>query len=968
MVLHLNLSCLVLVRFSLSQGPVSIEFQTNPVLVQTGTDVLFTIINLPDVVLVKWDYPGGTTPLALWSGGAATVNTPSQYQGRVSITRNQLRISAAQLADAGVYNVQVDPSISTGLASNVGSVQLKVFVAVSGVILAVPPVAVEGKNISLTCLFATGTEVAVAWGFQGAAITPGGRISISGGSLVIDPGRRSDAGVYSCTVSNPVSARSATQTLTVYYGPDTPVLTKDRPVNCVGGGDAVLGQTITLTCVSESLPPALFSWQQDGRPVANIQPDSGVLGVQAVSANQSGSYTCLARNAITGSVSQQSTKVDVVQTCLSGGEVAGIVIGSLAALLLIILLILLLVCWRRADQRRRNNQQIQKTNGVPQQVPHAPLGNGEVVQRSDPPLHQPNHHYTLPQQYNHQTPNNTTLPPDRDPNLPPPFRHHQGNARLLPTTTTFPPDSIDNPGFSHAGAANTLSRTAPQNPNILIQGATRDGSQPPTVQVNLGPQPGGATATLPTMHFNLNSFPPSAQPVPLQPLPGTETSHTLLGDARRSDNDPRRQRSDPAGRVFGREDPGGRLLVPTGYSHSSSPRADTHPSQRHTDTYPSQQHTIPHSNTHPSHRHTDTHADRRERGPSSRSGDGGQTSTHSQGHAPWDLLRGTPAYPNGSTSTLDGSDYTTQNPPLPQTRASEPGRVNPEGRGRQEGMSDTRQTRARPPTSPSHHSHDAPRAQRERTHSHSPQWIVGETATEPRGHVTQQQPITTRSLDTRAQADPNHLLQPRPSQNLLQTLPSQPLPQTRPSQPLPQTRPSQPLPQTRPSQPLPQTRPSQPLPQTRPSQPLPQTRPSHPLPMTVDAPPTTQRHQGKPSPWSNGTPLTQEALQTHTQHSQTFQNRNQQTQAALLRPPTPPQVIPLAQFQALPRERTHDRSPNRPAPRLTANLPAGQRLHLHANPHHPRNTGHTPHAHHANRHQGHNGNPHQNQTRRERPQ
>ena len=82
--------------------------------------------------------------------------------------------------------------------------------------LSVPPVAVEGSNISLTCSFATGTQVSVAWGFQGAALTAGPRISISGGSLVIDPGRRGDAGEYSCTVSNAVSARSAKRTLTVY--------------------------------------------------------------------------------------------------------------------------------------------------------------------------------------------------------------------------------------------------------------------------------------------------------------------------------------------------------------------------------------------------------------------------------------------------------------------------------------------------------------------------------------------------------------------------------------------------------------------------------------------------------------------------------------------------------------------------------------------------------------------------------
>ncbi|KAK0132685.1 Carcinoembryonic antigen-related cell adhesion molecule 20 [Merluccius polli] len=928
MVLHVNLSsCLVLVRFCLSQRPVSIEFQTDPVLVQTDTDIVFTVVTVPDVVLVQWNYPGGSTLLAFWSPTGVVVNAVPQYLGRVSLTRTQLRISSAQLDDAGSYTVTVNPSSTSEFGSNSRSVDLRVFVGVSGVSLAVPPVAVEGSNISLTCSWTAGTEVAVAWGFQGAAITAGGRISISGGSLVIDPGRRGDAGEYSCTASNPVSARSATQSLTVYYGPDTPVLTKDRPVQCVGGGDAVLGQTVTLTCQSESLPPALFSWQHNGRPVATVQPDSGVLGVQVVSANQSGRYTCQAQNAITGGVSEQSTEVVVVQTCLSGGAVAGIVIGSLAVLLVIILLIVLLVLRGRRDA--------------------SPLGNVDVVPSTDPPFHQPNHHYNHLQQYSHHQPNNATLPGDRDPNRTSPNGNHHDNARLLPTTTTtLPqrtlPDGIDNSGFSHAVEANALSHPASHNANILIQGAAPEGTQPATVQVNLGPQPGVAAATLPALHVNLNSFPPSAHPLPMQNLPGTETSHTHPVDSGRPNDDPRMQRSDPASRVFGREPTGDRPLVPTGYSHRSSSRANTHTdinaSQRHTNTHPSHRHTNSNTDTRTDQRHTDTHADRRDRGPSSRSGDVGRASTRSRGHAPtpsqnpWDLLRGTPAYPNAPQGDST-SDYTTQNPLQPQTRASEPRRVDTEGRRRQEVMSDARLAWVRPSPSPSRHSHDAPHSQRERTRSHTPRQI----ALEPRGHVTQQRPITTQSLDTRALADPNHLAQTQPSQHLAQTQPSLHLPQTQPSQHLAQTQPSLHLPQTQPSQHLPQ--------------------------MLV-APPTTRQHQGNPSSKSNGIPLTQEALQTHTQRSQTFQNRNQQTQAALLRPPTPPQVLPLAEFQALPRERIHDRSPRRPAPRPTANLPACQRLHVHAHmhPHHPRNTGHAPHAHHghhANGHHGHNGNPHQ---------
>lgn len=95
-------------------------------------------------------------------------------------------------------------------------------------------------------------------------------------------------------------------------GPDTPVLTKETPKDCVGGGDLAAGQTVRLTCLSDSLPPALFSWQRDGQPVAASPPDSGVLTLQTFSTNDSGQITCTARNAITGATSVQRTALAVV--------------------------------------------------------------------------------------------------------------------------------------------------------------------------------------------------------------------------------------------------------------------------------------------------------------------------------------------------------------------------------------------------------------------------------------------------------------------------------------------------------------------------------------------------------------------------------------------------------------------------------------------------------------------------------
>ncbi|MEQ2187583.1 hypothetical protein GOODEAATRI_006147, partial [Goodea atripinnis] len=87
---------------------------------------------------------------------------------------------------------------------------------VVGVILSLPSLPVEEKNMSLSCTWTGGTEVTAQWGKDGVTITPSSRITISGGSLVINPASRDDTGVYTCTASNSVSAQSSSKSLTVY--------------------------------------------------------------------------------------------------------------------------------------------------------------------------------------------------------------------------------------------------------------------------------------------------------------------------------------------------------------------------------------------------------------------------------------------------------------------------------------------------------------------------------------------------------------------------------------------------------------------------------------------------------------------------------------------------------------------------------------------------------------------------------
>uniref|UniRef100_A0A4W6C162 Si:dkeyp-97a10.3 n=1 Tax=Lates calcarifer TaxID=8187 RepID=A0A4W6C162_LATCA len=925
---------------------VQIQFQTDPVLVQTGTEIVFTVLTVPQVLSMTWKYQGVT--LGVWAGGNAVVNPVAQFAGRVTITATQLRIGSAQLRDAGNYSVEVIPIATTGLTPNSRSIQLRVFDAVAGVSLVVPSIAVEGRNVSLSCTWTAGTETTVQWGKGGKTITADSRITISDGSLIINPARRSDTGEYTCTVSNLVSAQTATKSLTVYYGPDTPVLTKDTPKACVGGGNVLVGQTVRLTCMSDSLPPALFTWQRNGETVKPNQPDSGVLTLQTFSTNESGRFVCTARNTITLGTSEQGTDLTIVDICLNGGEVAGIVIGVLLLIIIIVLLILLIICLvrkRRAQQRYRNTVVAQKTNP---NLPPDPQPNGarELGQGPHHPHYHVNTHarhpdrlYTVPRE-NRDNPQ--TLPLNGLHN----FDTQQHNGRThtngllhnaIQNTNSYPHNGIDNPAFTHTDAqnANTVPNRQQQNSNILIQaGTAQGGTQPPAVHVSLNTLPQTAqhnnNAQMPTIHVNLNSYPTNGQQTqqnsssPLTNTANNFASQTQQNLSHTGQSTPRVQSgqfypSDP--QLNGPQTQPG--LIPTGYTHFNSNNI----SQQNAVTQTYQQEPA-------RHHHSERNSDRYDATPSS---------SHQQ--MPWDRLRGTPSYPSGTLQrrqfspelTSDTTDYTT-NPPIPEARTANRSQPQPQSQNsllsrvlnRQVAPPVDRQTRSRsadlrfPNTldvtqlEAAHHTQSSLRTQRESAqrdirglpgsqtaprqearHSNNPQALplmsqqdtVRHSAMS-QGPTTQQGPTAPQGADTRALADPNHLPQAHMAQQ------HRGVPIQTSSQGLGM-----------------------------------QTQPvihgaSHP------------RQGGTPAQ-SNPNNLTQAALRAHTAMAETFQNRNQQTQAALLHPgpqaqapaagaqhpPTPPPVLPLAQFQTLPRERTQHTSPTKgpQPPRPPLNIPVAQR-------------------------------------------
>lgn len=522
---------------------------------------------------------------------------------------------------------------------------------------------------------------------------------------------------------------------------------------------------------------------------------------------------------------------------------------------------------------------------------------------------------------------------------------HTNAARhnAVRTTNSYQHNGIDNPAFTHTDAqnANTLHNTQQPNSNILIQaGAAQGGTQPPAVHVSLNTLPRTAqhdsNAQMPTIHVNLNSYPANGQQAQQDSsFPSHHTAHVT--SLQTQQNRPHTERSDPRmqsgqsypsdPRVSGHVDTGHqalRGLIPTGYTHLNSNNI----SQRNADTQTYQQDTGRRSRS-------DRRSDRQDSSPSS-----------APRQMPWDLIRGTPAYPSGRhqrrqpppESPSDTTDYTTQ-PPIRETRPPSHSQNTLRSRApvRQEAPSVDRQARGRSadrrsPNARSvtqleatHNTHRSPRTQRESaqrdirdqprsqsaprqeaTHSNNPQALplmsqqasVGHSAMS-QGPRTQQGSTAPQGVDSRVLADPNHLPQAHMAhQHRAAPIQTPPQGLARQTQPVIQGA-------------------------NRPSQGGSAPVPSHPA---------------QPNP-SN---LTQAALKSHTAKAQVFQNRNQQTQAALLHPgpqapapaagaqqppPPPPPAIPLAQFKTLPKERSRHRSPIRgpQPPRPPANIPVAQR-------------------------------------------
>uniref|UniRef100_A0A8C1IVL7 B-cell receptor CD22 n=1 Tax=Cyprinus carpio TaxID=7962 RepID=A0A8C1IVL7_CYPCA len=200
----------------------------------------------------------------------------------------------------------------------------------------------EGHNVSLTCKSScTLTDRATfIWYRNSQPLT---ERRDRNNQLLLQSVRREDAGRYSCALHGH-SYISPAAHLSVTYPP------RNVSVSITGSGVIVEGDSVTLSCSSDSNPPALnFSWFKENQ-------SSAVGSGQSFSALQSGRFYCEAHN------QHGSQRSDAVTVIVKGPLVilhisVGVICGAAVIITMLI--------WRSRMKKRKNTLETQMNHSRP---------------------------------------------------------------------------------------------------------------------------------------------------------------------------------------------------------------------------------------------------------------------------------------------------------------------------------------------------------------------------------------------------------------------------------------------------------------------------------------------------------------------------------------------------------------------------------------------------------------------------
>ncbi|XP_073762553.1 B-cell receptor CD22-like isoform X2 [Danio rerio] len=190
---------------------------------------------------------------------------------------DELNISSVRREDAGRYRCAVHGHTLTSpdVYLNVTYPPKSVSVSISG-----SAVIMSGDSVALSCSSDSNPPAEINW-FKGETSVRSGRI------FSISKISSDDSGEYKCRARNDHGVKySDPVTLDVQYAP------KNISVSISGSAVIMSGDSVTLSCSSDSNPPADFSWFKGETSVRSGR----IFSISNISSDDSGEYKCRARN------------------------------------------------------------------------------------------------------------------------------------------------------------------------------------------------------------------------------------------------------------------------------------------------------------------------------------------------------------------------------------------------------------------------------------------------------------------------------------------------------------------------------------------------------------------------------------------------------------------------------------------------------------------------------------------------
>ncbi|XP_064156644.1 V-set and immunoglobulin domain-containing protein 10-like isoform X2 [Anguilla rostrata] len=285
-----------------------------------------------DNVTLPVSFTGVTNPTVQWlKDGDVIANLVIGSGGKPDTSPNfgaldidgsgSLTIHNVQLNYSGTYMVRMS---KIGQAPVNTTFTLGVFDIFKNVIItAVPEIIKEGiKNFSLQYSTTQGEATSVEWFFNDKKIKNGTPYIIGSKNLTVTNPNRTHTGRYTLKLSNPISNVTIDKDITVFYGPEQPILTVSPQKNAFE-----LGDTLSLSCKAGGDPAPTASWKFNGVVLTGQQ--GGILNLTNVKTNQSGVYTCVLENKGTGDRLEKNFTINIYERplgsplCSVGGTGSG---------------------------------------------------------------------------------------------------------------------------------------------------------------------------------------------------------------------------------------------------------------------------------------------------------------------------------------------------------------------------------------------------------------------------------------------------------------------------------------------------------------------------------------------------------------------------------------------------------------------------------------------------------------------